>query len=645
MGWDEKIFGAVYRALRRTKSVEQRPGAVLLEPIRTRLHLFGSAVARRKLEIGVAEHEGRRSGVTLLLPAAIAVAPTSAANERAYLLRVALDATSLRLGMEPARALSDVERAVFALLALPATLEALDDDLPGIRGLLDELGPHVARSRPPLARMSPRAAAVEVLSRRYLGVPWSILDEQAPSEAMALARRAFAMELRNGAAVMRAVAELADGLRATDVTPVVLWGTTAHDMRGSERGAVAPGDAPDSTGTERKGKTREGVRKITLDDAPLEDNPMTHSFEKVHTVEEYSGGRKNVDGSDELSAHGDALDEIEMREVVRSRERAHSLYRAEVTFDDDQAGVDVADPALEGGIAYDEWDERARRYRKEHCRVFVSHAARPLDLARSLGAVRAIVHKNARQVRDLESRFERIERARRERGRQPDGTDIDLDAMVERHGALAAGHTGEDKLYVARRPHVQDLAVLILLDASLSSDAWVEGRRVLDVAKESVIVLGEALSRLSVQASVAAFFSNTRRDCRFVVVKSFDAEWHPATARLATVAPTAYTRIGPALRHGAHLLEATQARRKLLLMIGDGKPTDFDRYEGRYGIGDVRQAVREAEQRGIHTFALAIDGTARRQLPQMFGPKGFEVLARPDDLVGALGRVCADLAR
>jgi nitric oxide reductase activation protein len=645
MGWDEKLFGIVYRALRRQKSAEERPGAALLEPIRARLMLFGAAVARQKIEIGVAEHEGGRSGVKLLLPGAIALSRSPAENERAYLLRVALDATSLRIGLEPDRPLADVERVVFTLLSLPATLAALDEDLPGVRVLFDELAPYAVASRPLPSRMPARAAVIELLTRQRLGVSWAVLAGDASRGLTERARRAAEADLPDVGSLMRATAELAQGLRASDVMPVVLWGTTSFDARGRARDDVAPGQAPDATGTERKGKTREGVRLITLNDAPLEDNPLTHSFEKVHTVEEFSGGRKNVDGSDELSAHGDALDEIEMREVVRSRERARSLYRAEVTFGDDRGDIDVAGPRVEGGIAYDEWDERTRSYRKEHCHVFESQARRPVDLARPLGFVRATVQKHARQIRDLESRFERIERARRERGRQYDGTDIDVDGMVERHGALAAGHTGEERLYVARRPHVQDLAVLILLDASLSSDAWVAGRRVLDVAKEAVIVVGEALSRLSVQTSVAAFFSNTRRDCRFVIVKSFDASWEASSARLTTVTPTAYTRIGPALRHGTQLLEATGARRKLLLMVGDGKPTDFDRYEGRYGIGDVRQAVREAEQRGVHSFALAIDATARRQLPQMFGPKGFEVLARPDDLVGALGRVCADLAR
>lgn len=645
MGWDEKLFGMLFRAVRPRKGAADQPHAQLLEPLRTRLAVFGAAVARQKVEIGVAEHGGRRVGATLLLPAAIALAPDADLNARAYLVRVAVDATSLRLGLEPPRPLGDVERMLFSLLSLPAVLATLAVDLPVVPKLLVELGHHALSCRPSIARMPPRAAAVELLVRRRLGAPWSALERDVPQDVLRLARGAEATRSPTAAGIMVTLASLGVGLRAEDVVPVVLWGATGFDSGGRAPAVVEQGQTPGSTGTERTGKPREDVRVVTLDDSPLEDNPMTHSFEKVHTAEEFSGGKKNVDGSDELGAHGDALDEVEMREVVRSRERAHSLYRAEVTFQDGDAGADVEDPGLEGGVAYDEWDERAGSYRKAHCRVFVSHAMRPADPGAAMKSVSGVLQKHRRQVRDLESRFERIEQARRERGRQPDGTEIDIDAIVERHGALAAGHTGADNLYVARRPHVQDLAVLILLDASLSSDAWVANRRVLDVAKEAVYVVGQALSVLSVRTGVAAFFSNTRRDCRFVVVKSFAAEWSSSAARLATVTPTGYTRIGPALRHGTHLLEETGARRKLLLMVGDGKPTDFDRYEGRYGIGDVRQAVREAEQRGIETFALAIDDTARRQLPAMFGPKGFEILRRPEDLVGALGRVCADLAR
>ena len=81
--------------------------------------------------------------------------------------------------------------------------------------------------------------------------------------------------------------------------------------------------------------------------------------------------------------------------------------------------------------------------------------------------------------------------------------------------------------------------------------------------------------------------------------------------------PTGYTRIGPALRHGIALLERQRAARKLLLVLSDGKPVDYDRYEGRYGIADVRQAIREAHQAHIHSYALAIESRPSCTCPRV----------------------------
>lgn len=96
---------------------------------------------------------------------------------------------------------------------------------------------------------------------------------------------------------------------------------------------------------------------------------------------------------------------------------------------------------------------------------------------------------------------------------------------------------------------------------------------------------------------------------------------------------------GPALRHATDRLVAEPADRRLLLLVSDGKPTDYDRYEGRYGIGDVRQALREAECRGVSAHALAVDEIARDCLPPMFGPGAWHVLRRPDDLPTVLSTV------
>ena len=97
------------------------------------------------------------------------------------------------------------------------------------------------------------------------------------------------------------------------------------------------------------------------------------------------------------------------------------------------------------------------------------------------------------------------------------------------------------------------------------------------------MALGDALAAAETELSVAAFSSQTRLDCRFELIKTFAEPWGSARHRLEAVTPRGYTRIGPALRHATELLRERAARRKLLLLLTDGKPNDYDRYEGRHG--------------------------------------------------------------
>jgi nitric oxide reductase NorD protein len=97
-----------------------------------------------------------------------------------------------------------------------------------------------------------------------------------------------------------------------------------------------------------------------------------------------------------------------------------------------------------------------------------------------------------------------------------------------------------------------------------------------------------------------------------------------------------YTRIGPAIRHATHILENVRSETKWLMLLTDGKPNDYDRYEGVYGIQDTRKAIREASRSNIHVTALAVDAEARYYLPQMFGNGGFEILRHPQQLPLAL---------
>ena len=123
------------------------------------------------------------------------------------------------------------------------------------------------------------------------------------------------------------------------------------------------------------------------------------------------------------------------------------------------------------------------------------------------------------------------------------------------------------------------------------------------------------------------------------MIKGFRESWQAMAPRLFGLEPDGYTRIGPALRHAAFRLAAQPARRRLLLVISDCKPVDYDHYEGRRGIGDVRQAVREARRNGIETLALAVDKRAGDHLPSMFGNRGFRILSDARSLAQAMARL------
>jgi nitric oxide reductase NorD protein len=136
-----------------------------------------------------------------------------------------------------------------------------------------------------------------------------------------------------------------------------------------------------------------------------------------------------------------------------------------------------------------------------------------------------------------------------------------------------------------------------------------------------------------------AFASETRNRCHVFEVRGFDESWSAGRARIGALVPQGYTRIGPALRHATMGLANEPAEKRLLLLISDGKPTDYDRYEGRHGIADVRMALREAERLEIHPHALAVDAVARDTLPALFGEGGWHVLPQPEELVEALTSV------
>lgn len=303
--------------------------------------------------------------------------------------------------------------------------------------------------------------------------------------------------------------------------------------------------------------------------------------------------------------------------------------------------VPLSDAEKAGALLYDEWDHRINAYQKDWCAVRLRHpkggSTEPVD---------RILRQNAPLIARIKQQFEALRPERARLTRQLDGDELDLDAMVDAHADRHAGFSPGEKLYSKILERERNIALGVLIDLSGSTGAWIDddprNDQVIEVTRRAIVFLCEALTMLDDRYALFGFTSSTRKRIDLSVVKAFDEQYTQAVkGRIAGLAPGSYTRIGPAVRHVARSLLQQPARVRLLLLISDGRPNDFDGYGGRYGIEDTRKALLDARQRGVATFALTIDAEARDYMPYMFG-RGHYVLIED---VRALSTKLADIYR
>ena len=181
----------------------------------------------------------------------------------------------------------------------------------------------------------------------------------------------------------------------------------------------------------------------------------------------------------------------------------------------------------------------------------------------------------------------------------------------------------------------------------MSTDAPIsDSHRIVDVIRDSLLLFSEALTATGDRFGIYGFSSLRRQNIRFHLLKDFNGKYDAAArARILAIKPGFYTRMGAAIRQSASILAEQPASRRLLLIITDGKPNDLDIYDSRYGIEDTRMAVHEARRLGLTPFCVTIDSEAGAYLPYLFGPAGFCVIRKPEELPSRLPLLYVQLTR
>lgn len=382
--------------------------------------------------------------------------------------------------------------------------------------------------------------------------------------------------------------------------------------------------------TTLQAKAIEQIKKIEIDKKQQEDYVMNHNFEKVDTAEEHSGVWRDFDGEDELKEHQKALDELNMNLVVRVDDPAHAVYQADFTenLSVSESTLLVAD---DFHFLYNEWNYAKNSYKVDYCKVFPAIETKSNTLFYT-----DTIQKNIVILNGLRKTLATLNNKREQVPRQYDGEEFDLDALNDFYIDIYRKQSPEGKIFIAKQKKEKELSILLLLDISLSSDGYVNGNKILEIEKQVAILFGEILNEYNVDFAIHGFHSKTRNHTTFISFKDFDTKWDKAKYTIGSAEPTGYTRIGAALRHSGFLLKNRKEQNKWIILLSDGKPNDYDKYEGKYGIQDVKQALSELKSSGINAFALAIEAQAKYYLPQMFGQNHYQILATPAVLLPSL---------
>jgi nitric oxide reductase NorD protein len=602
----------------RRRTFRRRTTAVPLDQVQRRIELFLTALYGRALSVApFAEHRRRNVVMRALVRRRMLIAPPLATHEGDAVLLpaemvprtdVPVLTTYRLLALEQAERImrhtadlapaDALERDLY-LLREGATIDArLAHAHRGIAKVLaDERRDSMAR-RPKLDALSPLERAVESQLREVLSAqPNDFSDRSAtPTESLAWARE-----------TARTIRSLGGTYRGVNLAHV--WGsapiTSDSDVRSEEielerrRSRRRYGSAQTSQGA----SPRPGA-------APKPNEP-------------------------ELKAHSEGAREPEPSRVVTPDARGDS---AATTTDALQRGTAAED--LPPPVYYDEWNANRGSYVRRAVAVRVHEAPR------GDGAwVRAAMSQCGSLVHHVRHQFERLRARRAMLRRQRAGADLDIDAYVAAMMDRGAGRPLDDRLYIETRPARRGLAIALLIDASSSTAARLsDSQRIIDVERLALLLASEALSALGDAYAMYSFGGEGASNVKLSIVKDFgEINDQTIRERIGAIEPGGHTRLGAAIRHMTAQLARQDAGHRLLLVLSDGRPHDVDEYQNRYGIEDTRQAVLEARASGVFPYCITVDSESSEYLPRLFGPSGYSVVRRPQQLATALIKVVNSL--
>ncbi|HBT15883.1 MAG TPA: hypothetical protein DEB05_02885 [Firmicutes bacterium] len=149
---------------------------------------------------------------------------------------------------------------------------------------------------------------------------------------------------------------------------------------------------------------------------------------------------------------------------------------------------------------------------------------------------------------------------------------------------------------------IPELAVYILVDlsGSMSEQNTYPGPTRIQSVKNATCVLSEGMRELKIAHAVTGFQASYPQAFHYPVVTwdSMDS------VKIASFRSGCSNRDGYSIRVAANELSYRQEPKKILFVLSDGQPADYEGYTNNLAWNDVKQAVFETKNKGIKVISL-----------------------------------------
>ena len=285
--------------------------------------------------------------------------------------------------------------------------------------------------------------------------------------------------------------------------------------------------------------------------------------------------------------------------------------------------------ALNHYYYYDEWDYIRHDYRPKWCCLTEN-----IPETDTSTFVEETLSQHSSLITDLRKQFQKLRPQKYLKiKRLFTGEELELDALIEDVVDKKSGKSPSGKIYLERRKVERDVGAIFLLDMSASTDERVPDsqKRIIDIEKEAMILMAEAMDSLGDKYAIFGFSGYGRDKVEFFNIKEFCEQYSQTIkARIGGIKPHRSTRMGPAIRHATYKLNRQCAKLKLLLLLSDGYPQDFDYGEDRtsreYALHDTMVALKESQRAGLKTFCITVDPCGHDYLRAMCGGPDYMVI-------------------